>query len=144
MATPQNYRNHARIVPAYHVGVFVPFFANFIWATYRLIRMFDGETFIAFLVSIALLLMFFSLRVQILTVQDRVIRLEMRLRLRNALPPDLQPHVSTLTHRQLIALRFASDAELPGLVREVLAGTLKTPKEIKARVREWQADYLRA
>ena len=90
MPTAQNFRNHARIVPAYHVGVFVPFLANFIWATYRLIGMFSGETFIAFLVSIALLLMFFSLRVQVLTVQDRVIRLEMRLRLRNALPPDLQ------------------------------------------------------
>ena len=144
MPTAQNFRNHARIVPAYHVGVFVPFLANFIWATYRLFRMFDGETFIAFLVSIALLLMFFSLRVQILTVQDRVIRLEMRLRLRNALPPDLQSHVGALSHKQLVALRFASDAELPALVREVLAGTLKTQKEIKARVREWQADYLRA
>jgi hypothetical protein len=144
MPTAQNFRNHARIVPAYHVGVFVPFLANFIWATYRLIRMFNGETFIAFLVSIALLLMFFSVRVQILTVQDRVIRLEMRLRLRNALPPDLQSHVNTLSHKQLVALRFASDAELPALVREVLAGTLRTQKEIKARVREWQGDYLRA
>lgn len=144
MPTAQNYRNHARIVPAYHVGVFVPFLANFIWATYRLIGMFSGETFIAFLVSIALLLMFFSLRVQVLTVQDRVIRLEMRLRLRNALPPDLQHHINTLSHKQLVALRFASDAELTALVREVLAGTLKTQKDIKARVREWQADYLRA
>jgi len=144
MPTAQNFRNHARIVPAYHVGVFVPFLANFIWATYRLIGMFSGETFIAFLVSIALLLMFFSLRVQVLTVQDRVIRLEMRLRLRNALPPDLQDQVSSLSHKQLVALRFASDAELTTLVREVLAGTLKTQKDIKARVREWQADYLRA
>jgi hypothetical protein len=144
MPTVQTFRNHGRIVPAYHVGVFVPFFANFIWATYRLVGMFNGETFIAFLVSIALLLMFFSLRVQVLTVQDRVIRLEMRLRLRSALPADLQSHIGDLSHKQLIALRFAGDAELPGLVREVLAGTLKTQKEIKARVREWQADYLRA
>jgi Family of unknown function (DUF6526) len=144
MPTAQSFRNHARIVPAYHVGVFVPFLANFIWATYRLIGMFSGETFIAFLVSIALLLMFFSLRVQVLTVQDRVIRLEMRLRLRNTLPPDLQDQISGLSHKQLVALRFGSDAELPALVREVLAGTLKTQKDIKARVREWQADYLRA
>jgi uncharacterized protein DUF6526 len=144
MPTAQNFRNHARIVPAYHIGVFVPFLANFIWATYRLIGSFSGETFIAFLVSIALLLMFFSLRVQVLTVQDRVIRLEMRLRLHNALPTDLQSHINGLSHKQLVALRFASDAELPALVREVLAGTLKTQKDIKARVREWQADYLRA
>jgi hypothetical protein len=144
MASPQNFRNHSRIVPAYHVGVFVPFLANFIWASYRLVTMFNGETFIDFLVSIALLLMFFSLRVQVLTVQDRVIRLEMRLRLRNTLPPDMHPLINSLTHKQLVALRFASDAELAVLVREVLAGTLKTPKDIKARVREWQADYLRA
>ncbi len=122
MPTAQNFRNHARIVPAYHVGVFVPFLANFIWATYRLIGTFSGETFIAFLVAIALLLMFFSLRVQVLTVQDRVIRLEMRLRLRSVLPPDLQDHVNGLSHKQLVALRFASDAELPALVREVLGG----------------------
>ena len=88
--------------------------------------------------------MFFSLRVQVLTVQDRVIRLEMRLRLRSALPADLLPHINTLSHKQLVALRFASDAELATLVREVLAGTLKTQKDIKSRVREWQADYLRA
>src|SRR5262245_61424241 len=144
MPTAQNFRNHARIVPAYHVGVFVPFLANFVWATYRLIGSFSGETFIAFLVSIALLLLFFSVRVQVLTVQDRVIRLEMRLRLRDALPPDLQTHIGGLSHKQLVALRFASDAELPALVREVLAGTLKTQKDIKSRVREWQADYLRA
>lgn len=144
MPTPQNFKNHARIVPAYHVGVFVPFFVNFVWASYRLLWSFSGETFVAFLVSIALLLMFFSLRVQVLTVQDRVIRLEMRLRLRQVLPPDLQAHVDTLSRGQLVALRFAGDAELPGLVREVLAGTLKTTKEIKARVRDWQADYLRA
>jgi hypothetical protein len=126
------------------VGVFVPFLANFIWATYRLVRMFNGETFMAFLVSIALLLMFFSLRAQILTVQDRVIRLEMRLRLRSALPAELQSQIHSLSRRQLVALRFASDAELPALVRDVLAGTLTTQKEIKARVRDWQADYMRA
>ncbi len=144
MPQPQSYRNHSRIVPAYHVGVLVPFFANFIWAFYRLVLAFNGETLMAFLVSIALLLMFFSIRVQVLTVQDRVIRLEMRLRLRGVLPPDLHGHINGLSHKQLVALRFASDAELAGLVREVLAGTLKSQKEIKARIREWQADHLRA
>jgi len=77
-------------------------------------------------------------------VQDRVIRLEMRLKLRGLLPPDLQPRINELTPRQLVALRFASDAELPDLVREVLAGKLATSKEIKMRVRSWQSDWLRA
>jgi hypothetical protein len=131
-------------VPAYHVGVFVPFVVNFIWATYRLFQDFGGDRLVAFLLSIALLLMFFSVRVQVTTVQDRVIRLEMRHRLRAVLPSDLQPQISTLSHRQLVALRFAGDAELPQLVREILAGTLRTQNDIKARIRDWQPDYLRA
>src|SRR5687768_14880922 len=126
MATPQNFKSHARIVPAYHIGVFFPFLANLIWTAYRLIQSFSGDTLMAFLVAIALLLLFFSIRVQVLTVQDRVIRLEMRLRLRGVLPADMQAQVYSLSPKQLVALRFASDEELPGLVREVLAGTLRT------------------
>jgi hypothetical protein len=83
-------------------------------------------------------------RVQALTVQDRVIRLEERLRLRQLLPADLHPHIDALTHRQLVALRFASDQELADLVREVIAGQLATPKDIKLRVRNWRPDFLRA
>lgn len=144
MPKPQSFKSHARIVPAYHVGAFVPFLANLFWATYRLFQHFTGDTLMAFLVAIALLLTFFSVRVQVLTVQDRIIRLEMRLRLRGLLPAELHPQITALSHKQLVALRFASDAELPGLVREVLAGTLKTQNDIKARIRDWQADYLRA
>jgi hypothetical protein len=77
-------------------------------------------------------------------VQDRLIRLEMRLRLRQILPPDLQPQIDALTHRQLVAMRFASDAELADLVRDVIAGKITTSKDIKMRVRNWQADWLRA
>ena len=84
------------------------------------------------------------MRGQILTVQDRVIRLEMRLRLGQALPASLHPSIAALTHKQLVALRFASDGELPLLVQQVVAGELTTQKEIKSRVKEWQADYLRA
>jgi hypothetical protein len=79
-----------------------------------------------------------------LTVQDRVIRLEMRLRLRELLSPDLRSRINDLTHRQLVAMRFASDEELPELAREVLEGKLATSNEIKQRVKSWQADWLRA
>jgi hypothetical protein len=68
----------------------------------------------------------------------------MRLRLRQILPPELQTRIQDLTHRQLVALRFASDAELPELVREILDGKLTTGKEIKLRVKNWQGDWLRA
>jgi hypothetical protein len=80
----------------------------------------------------------------VLTVQNRVIRLEMRLRLRELLPPTMQSDVARLSLSQLIALRFASDAELPALIQEVLAGKAKSSNEIKMKIRDWQGDYLRA
>jgi hypothetical protein len=78
-----------------------------------------------------------------LVVQDRVIRLEMRHRLKDVLPSDLRGRIADLTPRQLVALRFASDDEMPALVREVLAGSLPSPKAIKQSVKSWQGDYLR-
>jgi hypothetical protein len=77
-------------------------------------------------------------------VQDRVIRLEMRLRLRGILPPEMHGTIDALTHRQLVALRFASDAEMADLVRDVAAGKLATSKDIKMRIKSWQSDWLRA
>src|SRR5579862_2872376 len=124
MAEPQTLKNHTRIVPIYHMGVFFPFVLNFIWAIYRLTRGVTGDNVINALVAIALLLLFTSLRTQVLTVQDRVVRLEMRLRLRQVLPSDLQDKVDALTVSQLVALRFASDAELPALVADVVSGKL--------------------
>jgi hypothetical protein len=94
-------------------------------------------------VAAALLTLALLSRIMTLTVQDRLIRLEMRLRLKDALPWDLHPQIAALTPKQLVALRFASDDELPLLVREVLAGNLTTQNAIKERVKNWQADYLR-
>lgn len=144
MTESQNFKNHGRLVPMFHIGVFVPFVANFGWATYRLIQGVNGDTVISFALSVALLLLFFAVRAMVVTVQDRVIRLEMRLRLREVLPTDLRAQIMSLTTGQLIALRFASDAELPALVRDVLAGQLTNQKAIKMRVKDWQADLLRA
>lgn len=144
MPATQNLSNHARIVPMYHVGVFFPLLINLGWAIYQLGSGLTGETIVRLLVAIALLLLFVSARTQVLTVQDRVIRLEMRLRLARVLPPDQHASIAQLTHKQLVALRFASDAELPGLVQRVLAGQLPTQKAIKAEVKDWQADFLRA
>jgi hypothetical protein len=76
-------------------------------------------------------------------VQNREIRLEMRLRLREVLPTALAPRIRELSVKQLIALRFASDAELPALVERVLGGEFAKPKEIKAAVKDWQPDHLR-
>jgi hypothetical protein len=144
MAQEQSFKNHGRIVPAFHIVGFLLLLANFVWALYRLSHGFSGDALIQLCLAVAVLVMFGSLRTQILTVQDRVIRMEMRLRLAQILPVALHPSINTLTHKQLVALRFAGDTELQGLMQQVLAGELKTQKDIKSRVKDWQADYLRA
>ena len=101
-------------------------------------------TAFAVLVAAALLMAALLSRVMALTVQDRVIRLEMRSRLHEILPADLQKRINELAPKQLVGLRFAGDAELPGLVREVLDGKLADQAAIKKAVKDWQGDYLRA
>jgi hypothetical protein len=86
----------------------------------------------------------FAARTMALTVQDRLIRLEMRLRLRELLPAAQQADILKLTVRQMVALRFAGDAELPSLVQRVLSGELRGDKAIKGAITDWQADWQRA
>ena len=140
----QSYKKHARWLPAYHFFVMPVLLANTLNAIRHVWLLPTLGMFFQLIVAVALLMLGFLARVMTLTVQDRVIRLEMRLRLRGVLPPDLQPRINELTHRQLVAMRFASDAELTELMREVLEGKLATSNEIKQRVKNWQADWLRA
>lgn len=140
----QTYKNHTRLLPPFHFFVIPVLLLNFANEIRHALRNPSEGAALTAVVAAALLMLGFLSRVQAVTVQDRVIRLEMRLRLRQALPADLHGRINDLTHRQLVALRFASDAELPELVREVLDGKLTTGKEIKLRVKNWQADWLRA
>ncbi len=140
---PQNVGNHTRLVPEFMVGLAL-LLVNVIWALVMVGRAPALGTVVQLGAAAAMFMAGLSLRRQLLTVQDRVIRLEMRLRLREVLPHDLQAQIPALTVGQLVALRFASDGQLPSLVREVLAGTLTSGKAIKHQVQDWQADYLRA
>ena len=140
----QSYKNHARTIPAYHGVAFSIFAINVVWSAYRAIASFSFESVVALLLAIALVLLFFYARVFALTVQDRVIRLEMRLRLTQLLPADLQSRVNDFTVAQLVGLRFASDQELPDLARKVLEENLTDRKAIKQLIRNWQPDLLRA
>ena len=140
----QTYKNHARLRPAYHYFVLPMLLINALLASRSLVQAPSLGTAWAFIVAFALLTLAFVARGMTLTVQDRVIRLEMRLRLREILPPDLKARIHELTPSQLVAMRFASDEEMPELMREVLAGKLASSKAIKTRVKNWQADYLRA
>jgi uncharacterized protein YacL len=144
MEQAQTYKNHTRIVPMFHFGVLGIFLVNVLWHAYSLRGGATGQVVMDLLVAIGLLLLALSVRSMVLRVQDRLIRLEMRLRLREVLSADLHGRIPALTPRQLIALRFASDAELPALVRDVLAGTLASSKDIKLRIKDWQGDFLRA
>ena len=96
------------------------------------------------LVGAVLIALFVFARNSTLAVQNRLIRLEMRLRLAGVLPPDFHSRIPEFTLDQLISLRFASDAELPALARKVLDEKLNDRKAIKRLVKDWQADYLRA
>ena len=100
-------------------------------------------SFWAVLLSVALFVVWVASRSRAQIVQDRVIRLEMVLRLEHVLDPSRCADIARLKLAQLIALRFAGDAELPDLVSDVLAGKLAKPDDIKRRVKDWQPDWLR-
>jgi Family of unknown function (DUF6526) len=140
---PQNYANHRRFVPLYHFVLFGVLVVNLLWSVVRAVRSVSFESIWGIFMALAILTIYFYMRIFALTVQDRVIRLEMRLRLKDVLPGELRSRIGELTPGQLIALRFASDGELPDLVREVLSNNIRDRDAIKRKVRDWQADHLR-
>ena len=142
--TGQTYSNHTRFFPPFHFFVAPVLLINVFVAGWVAFSNPSGMGFWNLIVAIALMMTAFVARLMALAVQDRVIRLEMRLRMRELLPADLQARIGDISREQCVGLRFASDAELPGLVRKVLAGELNTSREIKKQVGQWQGDYLRA
>jgi hypothetical protein len=142
---PQSFKNHSRYVPPYHMFVFPVFMINLGWTIYHLATSsLTFESVLSVFMAAALIVLFFCARIFALTVQNRVIRLEMRLRLAELLPAELRPRIPEFSVGQLIALRFASDTELPALARKVLDEKLNDGKAIKQMIKDWQADYLRA
>ena len=141
---PQNFQNHTRWVPAYHFVAGPILLINLIWSLVRLVRFPAGETVMGLLVALAIFITWFYARIFALTVQNRVVRLEMTLRLEKLLPSELKPRIKEFTLGQLIALRFASDAELPDLAQAVLRQNITSGTEIKKLVKNWKPDYLRA
>jgi hypothetical protein len=141
---PQTLKNHARFFPLFHFFVAPVLLINFLLTAWRLYKLPSAATAWSVVVALALVGLALAARLMALTVQDRLIRLEMRLRMHEVLPPELLARISEISRSQFVALRFASNTELPDLVREVLTGKLATQKAIKERVRNWQPDYLRA
>lgn len=143
MPSEQNYANHARLVPLYHYVLFLILLVNLAWTGYRLVAAPGLETAVGLLLAFGLVLIAFFARAFALKAQDRVIRLEMRLRMREVLPADLAARFAEFRPGQLIALRFASDAELPALARKVLDEPSLDSRAIKQLIKNWQADDLR-
>ena len=141
--TPQTYANHTRYVPLYHYVGWPIFLLNLLWAVYRLVADFSAETCVGALLAFGLLVTLLYARTFAVMAQDRVIRLEERLRMREVLPDDLQARINDFTTAQLIALRFASDAELPELARQALTEEITSRKVIKQRIQTWRPDYQR-
>ena len=142
--TTQSYANHQRWFPLFHFVASPLLLAYALWAIWTALESSSAERWWTAVFAIGVFLAALASRAMAVRVQDRVIRLEMRLRLAAVLPDDLRAQIPKLATRHLVALRFASDAELPGLVRQVLAGSLTDQKAIKKAIVHWQADHLRA
>jgi hypothetical protein len=149
MPEPQSFKNHARFDPPQHFIAMPILLINFIACIVMTIRIaispeprMLGLHIWLTIVSFALAVLAVNSRVKDLRVQDRVIRLEERLRYAALLPQPQLAAASALTLRQIVALRFASDAELPALIGRTLAENL-TPKQIKQSIVNWRADNLR-
>jgi len=146
---PQTFANHARFDPPFHFFLLPVFGLGVILA---LIHFFAHITepglhhrvhaFLLIVLAVACLLLVFKVRLYALRVQDRVIRLEERLRLSQLLAEPLRSRISELSEDQLIGLRFASDAEIPKLVERALNEKLSR-KEIKQAIQNWRPDYWR-
>jgi hypothetical protein len=139
---PQTFANHARLDPLFHLVALPIFGLSAIAATVHFIWRPSVHSGWLFVVSVAAAIAVVKLRVYSLKVQDRVIRLEERLRLASLLPESLRSRIPELTEEQLIALRFASDAELPKLTERTLTEKLSRA-DIKKAIQTWRPDYWR-
>ena len=139
----QSYASHRRFHPVFHFFAFPILALNVLVAIYWFVKFPRWQMAWGILVAIALATIALLARFYALRQQDRIIRLEERLRLQTILPDDLRARINELRMAQLIGLRFCSDEELTDATRAVLAGEVKSPDEIKKRVKQWRADHHR-
>lgn len=139
---PQSLRNHARLDPTFHFFLATVAFANLVIAFVNLIRHPHFHTAWVLVLSFAAIVLVFKVRLYSLKVQDRVIRLEERLRLQALAPSEWHTQIYRLNEDQLIALRFAADDEVVELAKHALEHNFDR-KQIKERIKSWRADYWR-
>jgi len=132
-----------RYFPLVHFFLFPVLFFNLIWQSVRLYQEPSWDRAEMVLLAVALVAMNVAARLQALKAQDRVIRLEESLRYQRVLSPDLAFQAEQMPNGNKVALRFASDEELPELVQKAINGEFKNSKEIKLAIKNWRGDYLR-
>ena len=142
-APAQNFDNHRKFVPGFHIVAFGLLAINLFYSLYVVVTALSVDSVIALFLAFAVIMVMLYARLFALGAQDRVIRLEERLRLHELLPPDQKHNLDELTTGQLIALRFASDGEVAALVAAVCAEGIEDRDEIKKRVTNWRADHQR-
>ncbi len=136
----QTYATHTKFVPLFHFVALPILLGNIGIGLYGVVRGPDVPSVWGLAMAIALFLSALYGRVFALGAQDRVIRLEERLRMQVLLPIDLQARIAEISRDQVIALRFASDAELPALAARVLKDNIQKRDDIKKLVTQWRAD----
>lgn len=139
----QSLESHASMVPLYHYWATALVVVPTLYFLYLTVTSFSLTNLMLLAFAIGVALLGFFVRGFPLGVQDRVIRLEERLRMDRLLPDDLRGRVEEISTEHLIGLRFASDEELPDLVRRVLDGELADRKAVKAAVKRWRPDHER-
>ncbi len=139
---PQSFKNHARFDPPFHFFLTLVFLANLIISIVYVVKHPGFYSAWYVVLSVAAILALLKMRMYPIKVQDRVIRLEERLRLEALAPAEWRPQINRLSEEQLIALRFASDDEMVGLAKQALEHNL-TRKQIKERINNWRGDYWR-
>lgn len=145
MPTPQNFENHTRWHAPFHFFILPLLLLNLIFSIYATVHSWPRyeHTHLWWIVlSVVFIMMAGIARGSALTAQDRIIRLEERLRLHALLPAEERTHINELSTKQLIALRFASDDELPALFRKTLTQNLDH-KAIKQSIVNWRPDHER-
>ena len=143
METTQTFANHTRWQPPFHFFVAPVMLINFVWAVVTFVKAPDRNSGWWIVVSLALLVLAFLVRLNSLKVQDRLIRLEEKLRYQQLLSPALAQQAGALTIPQIVALRFAGDDELEELVSAMLAGKFAKPGDIKQAIKNWRPDTFR-
>jgi hypothetical protein len=139
---PQNLKNHAKLDPLFHFLLFFVLVVNLVFAVFQLVQHRDIASAWFLVLSVVAFVALFRLRQYPLKVQDRVIRLEERLRLQTLAPVEWHVQIARLNEDQLIALRFAGDDEVVELAGQALEHNLSR-KQIKERIRNWRADNWR-